>query len=57
MGRGAHLEDNRVMGFRARSLSFEFAGPTPVNVDGEVAEVERAQCARASSRDAILIPT
>jgi diacylglycerol kinase (ATP) len=42
MGRGAHLEDDRVIGFRARSLSFEFAGPTPVNVDGEVAEVERA---------------
>ena len=42
MGRGAHLEDERVFGFRARNLSFEFEGPTPVNVDGEVAEVERA---------------
>ncbi len=42
MGRGAHLEDERVFGFRARNLIFEFAGPTPVNVDGEVAEVERA---------------
>jgi len=42
MGRGEHLEDERVIGFRARNLSFEFAGPTPVNVDGEVAEVERA---------------
>lgn len=42
MGRGAHLEDERVIGFRARGLSFEFATPTFVNVDGEVGEVERA---------------
>lgn len=42
MGRGAHLEDERVIGFRARGLSFEFAAPTLVNVDGEVAEATRA---------------
>jgi diacylglycerol kinase (ATP) len=42
MGRGAHLEDERVIGFRARGLSFEFAAPTLVNVDGEVEAVERA---------------
>ena len=37
MGRGVHLEDERVIGFRARSLELRFAGPTQVNVDGEVA--------------------
>ncbi len=42
MGRGLHLDHERVIGFRARSLTFEFAEPTMVNVDGEVAPVERA---------------
>lgn len=42
MGRGVHLEDERVIGFRARSLELRFAGPTQVNVDGEVAPVEAA---------------
>jgi diacylglycerol kinase (ATP) len=42
MGRGEHLEDDRVIGFRARSLELHFAEPTQVNVDGEVAPVTRA---------------
>lgn len=42
MGRGEHLDDERVIGFRARSLELEFAEPVPVNLDGEVAPVERA---------------
>lgn len=42
MGRGGHLADERVVGFRAASLAFDFARPTPVNVDGEVDDVTRA---------------
>lgn len=42
MGRGEHLEDERVIGFRARSLELHFAEPTPVNVDGEVEPVTSA---------------
>jgi len=56
MGRGEHLEDERVIGFRARSLSFEFAAPTPVNVDGEVGEVLRASYRVHRHATRILIP-
>lgn len=56
MGRGEHLEDERVIGFRARSLSFDFAAPTAVNVDGEVHEVERAVYRVHQHATRILIP-
>ena len=40
---GAHLDDDRVVAFRARELSFRFARPTHVNADGEVSLRERAR--------------
>ena len=56
MGRGLHLDHDRVIGFRARHLSLEFAEPTPVNVDGEVASVERAVYTVHPGATRILIP-
>ncbi len=56
MGRGMHLEHDRVVGFRARRLSFGFAHPTLVNVDGEVAPVERAVYTAHRHATTILVP-
>lgn len=40
---GHHLEDDRVVGFRASELELRFARPTSVNVDGEVTTRSRAR--------------
>ncbi|UJR84427.1 diacylglycerol/lipid kinase family protein [Sandaracinus amylolyticus] len=40
---GTHLEDDRVVGFRASEIDLRFDRPTHVNVDGEVAVIERAR--------------
>lgn len=56
MGRGLHLEHDRVIGFRARALTLQFAEPTPVNVDGEVAPTRRAVYTVHPRATRILVP-
>ncbi len=57
MGQGTHLEDERVVGFRARRLAFRFAEPTLVNVDGEVGTVDRAVYTMHPRATRILVPS
>ena len=56
MGRGLHLDHERVIGFRARHLTLRFAEPTLVNVDGEVAPVDRAVYTVHPRATRILVP-
>jgi diacylglycerol kinase (ATP) len=56
MGRGLHLEHDRVIGFRARALTLQFAEPTLVNVDGEVAPTLRAVYTVHPRATRILVP-
>ena len=56
MGRGLHLDHERVTGFRARHVTLRFDEPTLVNVDGEVAPVDRAVYTMHPRATRILVP-
>jgi diacylglycerol kinase (ATP) len=53
---GTHLDDDRVVAFRASELTFRFARPTHVNADGEVALRERARYRVLPGATRILVP-
>lgn len=53
---GTHLDDDRVVGFRASELQLRFARPTHVNVDGEVTMREMARYRVLPSAVRILMP-
>jgi diacylglycerol kinase (ATP) len=56
MGRGLHLDHERVIGFRARHLTLHFDEPTLVNVDGEVSPVDSAIYTVHPRATRILVP-
>lgn len=53
---GTHLEDDRVVGFRASELTLHFDRPTHVNVDGEVTIREHAHYRVLPSATRVLVP-
>lgn len=54
---GSHLEDDRVVGFRAAELDLRFGRPTHVNVDGEVVVLEHAQYRVLPAATQVLVPS
>lgn len=54
---GTHVDDDRVVGFRASELQLRFARPTHVNVDGEVTIREMARYRVLPGAARILVPT
>ena len=53
---GSHLSDERVVGFRASEIDLRFGRETHVNLDGEVALVDRARYRVLASATRVLVP-